>query len=250
MTVVACYYSDEVAAIMTDAMVVMRDNTSSHLDCALRQKIERVEHIDAWITLVGDTSVLLAVNVVASWYVHKERQLDIHDDEFWRHVIAAASRYPRARRSVFPDMVASQDADMYIMHKGSIFRWSVAYIETTDSFAARDKPTPTRMTKDMIHVQYGQFCSSLEAKIEPSNCVTRIENCIKEHHRVAEIEGRRLPYELNNRFCGVIYDRSQGSPAILEIIPFRYLSDAIAGLDGGPRNWTLMSDRNYRWSPF
>lgn len=231
--------------LFTDAMVTMREDTTSFRDCRLKDKIRILLASKSFCGILGDENVLFGIQAVDDWAFSKAITLDFSDQATMNKALIAAEKYIQIYKMNGDKQLPTDGATVYFITNDNVFEYNV--LRTNDKYSIENF---RHFENNEVILNYGGAIKKVLIETTLDNYISKSIELINEEHESRKLRNKTknqrisLKYDFDDRFCGVVLANDE-EPQIL--LPFRNLSDVIAS---EINNWDLMSDESFVWSPF
>lgn len=235
--------------LITDAIVVMNDSSTSNQDCRIKDKITRLPGLKSFATILGDENVLYGIQVLGGWYDQHQKTVDFSNRAVMQEALIAAEKFVNLFKRQGHIQAITNGAIVYFVSNDSFFEYKIRRIG--DSYSIEGF---RHLDEDEVFLNYGGMILSIENFNVPLDSYFN-EGCnrIEEFHRNRKLKAQEgssldyLKYEFDNKFSGVILQEN-GDIKIQP--PFKNLSDFIASNANTPElTWKLLNDPDFKWSP-
>jgi hypothetical protein len=237
MSVVFVGHLPEGKILVTDAMVQLIDVVRSHRDCGLKDKIAKLQSPQSYCSLVGDETVLFAIQWLDVWYSQIDRQFEIFDPSIFSEALSVAEKmnavYKRA--GTYNDKLYRDQTFVYSISPRGVVSYSVSKV--ADKYLIQNR---TELGVNDILMNYGGFIQKVSIDFFRDIPVGEYINVaierIKTHHSDNVRLGKpKLNYDFQNRFSGAVIPNS--GPDLIKT-PFHTLDELIITASGG--NWEML----------
>jgi hypothetical protein len=231
--------------LFTDAMVTIKEDTTSFRDCRLKDKIRMLLASKSYCGILGDENVLFGIQAVDDWAFSKAKELDFSDQTTMNNALIATEKYIQLNNMNGDKQLPTNGATVYFITKDKVFEYEV--LRTNDKYSIKGFKL---FHDNEVILNYGGAIKTVSIETTPDNYISRSIKLINEEHECRKLDSKAnnkrisLKYDFDDRFCGVVL-ANDGEPQIL--MPFKDLTDLIASQTD---NWDLMSDEGFVWSPF
>jgi hypothetical protein len=230
--------------LVTDAMVTMKDNSTSFRDCGLKDKISKLESANGYFAILGDENVKYGISVLDSWSYQKNIPIDFTNPKTIKNALVVTEKFIIAFKKQGHKQPETDGAIVYFLVDDKIFEYNL--IRTNDKYSIdsfrffNNNEVVLNYAGNVEHISIG---GSLNDYFENA------KKKIKATHEKRKLLSQSnkgiacLKYDFDNRFCGVLMGSNIKTQILL---PYKYLSDIVAAqID----DWDLIEDKNFMWTP-
>jgi hypothetical protein len=243
MTAVAVSRTKTGTTLVVDAIVLTADGQSGARSGALRDKIQNFGQGDLYGTVVGDELVLHALSHLYQWTKKLGTPFSVADPEGVEWLIQAATKLRRAAKNCHPNLPTDKGTTLYVCSRT---RADIIQLEKTNTGLVHR--STQGVPEGFRHINYGGVVRLEKLRTEGEGDSGVLINKIEETHKANKSGPHALPYDFEGKFSWV-HLPTDASLHVQEQGPFIEFTDLLAGPMGGQKNWDLMEDPNFRWSP-
>lgn len=240
MTIVAVGSFSDFNLIVADAIVRTTDDVSSP-QFRLCDKLREYEDYEVFCTVVGDESILHALEAILLWFQHNKNIFEFKNLQHIEYVADGASRYREMAQKEFPKMPSPQDTNLYIAGRDDIIWWKIKYDGNINAFKVQ--PPFQSLKKGTLRIDYGGNCFGINPVITIKNAVHKSINEINRVHK----RYNALGYDPDNRYSSAIIPHDCNN-MIRRGYPYRFVSDIFVGQF--VKSYDLLEASEHQWLKF
>jgi hypothetical protein len=234
--------------MITDAMVINKEETTSYRDCRLKNKITYIESAKTYCSVVGDENILYGIQALDYWATAHKKRINFTKKGIMLDALTCAEKYLPVWRERGDNLVQSAGGTVYFVNESDVFKYEVS--RTNDHYTADDC---AQFRDNEVIINYGGYIEDILFQLDGEDFFKKGKRRIEELHTsrkqlsIKTGERMHLEYDFANRFCAVMFPYDEEPESAITHLPFQNLSEAIAM--NAKNCWSFIDDENFRWSP-